>query len=104
MPKMLTQVWKTVMGTFFETEEEAIAAENMHAVKKAIIKVKKETMEPIVAKYKEELATWENGGRRGPGPGRNPEWEGYAFPPNFVERLTEELTLIASFKTENKDK
>jgi hypothetical protein len=104
MAKLLTQVWKTVMGTFFETEEEAIAAENKHAIKATLVKVRQETMAPVIADYKKRLAEWEKDGRRNPSPGPNPEWEGYQVPPNFYERLSEELYKIATFKTENKDK
>lgn len=93
MAKMLTQVWKTVMGTFYETEEEAVRFEQKHILKQCIIAARNKALEPIVEKFEKELAEWERNGKYMQNRNRpkDPRWEEYKSPEGFFDNLVEEI-------------
>lgn len=99
MAKLLTKIWKTIQGKFFETEEEALEAER----KAFFLKIWTGLTAPYDKEYHDEVAKYMNTSydRRGTYPRHKTELP-YGFIDQFYEKLKEDNLLAPIvFSSEN---
>jgi hypothetical protein len=95
MPKLLTQVWKTTFGSFFETEQEAVDAEALRYLEEGLEAARLRALDKAMLAYRADLEEWKvaravdkwgNFPRRPQNP-----LDSYPFPDGLVPFLKEEL-------------
>lgn len=108
MAKLLTKIWKTTSGFFFETEEEALRLERKEAIARCLLRARETALASEIAEFKLALAEWERhrgsltSGVRYPS---DPRFE-HKIPHGFEKVLMDELEaagVLAPLKLSGQD-